>query len=95
MKPIKRSLITGYPRGPGIRGSVDCRVGCTADAGAPPQETAEAPESTAEEPLPDFQPIGAPPRRQRGRVPDRHLRPSCVAQIQSTSSFSSPRWWSP
>ena len=28
----------------------------TADAGAPPQETAEAPESTTEEPLPDFQP---------------------------------------
>jgi hypothetical protein len=28
----------------------------TADAGAPPQEATEAPESTSEEPLPDFQP---------------------------------------
>lgn len=28
----------------------------TADAGAPPQETAEAPEMTTDEPLPDFQP---------------------------------------
>ncbi|MBD3850058.1 MAG: hypothetical protein IFK93_02100 [Acidobacteria bacterium] len=55
MKTIKRPLITailavlvlvvalttGWP---------------TADAGSPPQETAEGPEATTEEPLPDFQP---------------------------------------
>jgi hypothetical protein len=28
----------------------------TADAGAPAQETAEAPEASSQEPLPDFQP---------------------------------------
>ena len=55
MKPIKRTtLVTAMVV---IVFAVALTAGwLTADAGAPPQTTAEAPESTAEEPLPDFQP---------------------------------------
>jgi len=55
MKPIKRSLITAILAV--VIFTAALTVGwLTADAGAPPQETAEAPEATTEEPLPDFQP---------------------------------------
>lgn len=55
MRPIKRPIISG-----GLAVLVFAAALTTgwlmADAGAPPQETAEQPESTSEEPLPDFQP---------------------------------------
>jgi len=55
MKPIKRSLITAILAV--VIFTAALTVGwLTADAGAPPQETAEAPKATTEEPLPDFQP---------------------------------------
>jgi len=55
MKPIKRSFTTAIIAV--LIFTAALTVGwLTADAGAPLQETAEAPESTAEEPLPDFQP---------------------------------------
>ena len=55
MKPIKRSLITAILAV--VIFTAALTVGwLTADAGAPPQESAEAPEATTEEPLPNFQP---------------------------------------
>jgi hypothetical protein len=55
MKPIKRSLITAILAV--VIFTAALTVGwLTADAGAPPQETAEAPEATTDEPLPEFQP---------------------------------------
>ena len=55
MKPIKRSLITAVLAV--VIFTAALTVGwLTADAGAPPQESAEAPEATTEEPLPNFQP---------------------------------------
>jgi len=55
MKPIKRSLITAVLAV--VIFTAALTVGwLTADAGAPPQETAEAPEATTDEPLPEFQP---------------------------------------
>jgi hypothetical protein len=55
MKPIKRSLITAILAV--VIFTAALTVGwLTADAGAPPQEAAEAPEATTDEPLPEFQP---------------------------------------
>jgi hypothetical protein len=55
MKAIKRPLLTGILAVLVFAAALTAGW-LTADAGAPPQETAEAPESTTEEPLPDFQP---------------------------------------
>jgi len=55
MKPFKRHLITGLLAVLGFAFALTAGW-LTADAGAPPQETAEPPESTSEEPLADFQP---------------------------------------
>ena len=59
MKPIKRPLVTDILAVLVFAAALTAGW-LTADAGAPPQETAEAPESTTgsttEEPLPDFQP---------------------------------------
>lgn len=54
MKPITRYLIAVLA----VLALAAALTGgwLTADAGAPPQETAEAPETATEEPLPDFQP---------------------------------------
>ena len=54
MKPIKRPLIAVLAAL--ILAAAMTAGWLTADAGAPPQETAEAPETTTEEPLADFQP---------------------------------------
>jgi hypothetical protein len=55
MKPIKRPLIAVVVAV--LVSAAALTAGwLTADAGASPQETAEAPETTTEEPLPDFQP---------------------------------------
>ena len=54
MKPIKRPLIAILAVL--VFAAVLTTGWLTADAGAPPQETAEAPETTTEEPLADFQP---------------------------------------
>ena len=55
MKPIKRPIIAILLAI--LVFSVALTLGrLTANAGAPPQETAEAPASTGEEPLADFQP---------------------------------------
>lgn len=54
MKPIKRPLIAVLAVL--ILAAAMTAGWLTADAGAPPQETAEAPETTTYEPLPDFQP---------------------------------------
>jgi hypothetical protein len=54
MKPIKRPLIAILAV---LVFAAALTAGwLTADAGAPLQETAEAPETTTEEPLADFQP---------------------------------------
>ncbi len=55
MKPIKRPIITGL-LAVLVFASALTAGWITADAGAPPQETTEPPESASEEPLPDFQP---------------------------------------
>ncbi len=55
MKPIKRSLITAVLAVVIFTAALTAGW-LTADAGAPPQETAEAPEATTDEPLPEFQP---------------------------------------
>ena len=53
MKPSKRPIITGFLI---LMFAVALATGwLTADAPSPPQETTGAPESTSEEPLPDFQ----------------------------------------
>jgi hypothetical protein len=54
MKPIQRPFIAGLLF---LVFAVALAAGwLTDDAGGPSQETAAAPESTSEEPLPDFQP---------------------------------------
>ena len=55
MKPIKRHFIAGILAALVFAAALTAGW-LTADAGAPPQETAEPPESMTEEPLPDFQP---------------------------------------
>lgn len=55
MKPIKRNLLVAVLTTLVLAAALTAGW-LTADAGAPPQTTAEAPESTTEEPLPDFQP---------------------------------------
>jgi hypothetical protein len=55
MKPVKRSLISAILAAL-VFVTALAAGWLTADAGAPPQETAEAPEVATEEPLPDFQP---------------------------------------
>ena len=55
MKSINRTIIAGV-LAVLVFAAVLTAGWLTADAGAPPQETAEAPESTTEKPLPDFQP---------------------------------------
>jgi hypothetical protein len=55
MKPIRGSLITAILAVFVFVVAVTAGW-LTADAGAPPQETAEGPEATTEEPLADFQP---------------------------------------
>jgi len=55
MKPIKRPLVTGILAVLVFAAALTAGW-LTADAGAPPQETAETPDSTTKEPLPDFQP---------------------------------------
>jgi hypothetical protein len=55
MKPIKRPFIAGA-LAVLVFAAVLTAGWLTADAGGPPQEIAAPPESTTEEPLPDFQP---------------------------------------
>jgi flagellar basal body-associated protein FliL len=55
MKPIKRNLLV-VVLATLVAAAALTAGWLTADPGAPPQATAEAPESTTEEPLPDFQP---------------------------------------
>lgn len=55
MKPIKRPIVTGLLTVLVFAAALTAGW-LIADVGAPPQETAEPPESTSEEPLPDFQP---------------------------------------
>jgi hypothetical protein len=55
MKPIKRPIVTGLLAVLVFAAALTAGW-LMADVGAPPQETAEPPESTSEEPLPDFQP---------------------------------------
>ena len=55
MKPIKRNLLVAVLVTLVLAAALTAGW-LTADAGAPPQASAEAPESTTEEPLPDFQP---------------------------------------
>jgi hypothetical protein len=55
MKLIKRNLLVAVLATLVVAAALTAGW-LTADAGAPPQATAEAPESTTEEPLPDFQP---------------------------------------
>ena len=55
MKPIKRNLLVAVLVTLVLAAALTAGW-LTADAGAPPQASAGAPESTTEEPLPDFQP---------------------------------------
>jgi hypothetical protein len=55
MSPIKRPLIAGLLVALVFAAALTAGW-LTAGAGPPLQESAEAPESTTEEPLPDFQP---------------------------------------
>ncbi len=55
MKPIKRTVLVAVLAILVFAAALTAGW-LTADAGAPPQETTGAPESTTEEPLPDFQP---------------------------------------
>jgi len=55
MKPIKRTVLVAILAILVFAAALTAGW-LTADAGAPPQETAGTPESRTEEPLPDFQP---------------------------------------